>query len=290
MGRGVSAPRPGKDWPLTEETGEQTAAEVVRKPRIFLNGFPKSGLHLAVAIARTITTEAALHPAWTGCFTHNSWSVNWAPVVGVMAALRCLRDDTWLKGHMGYLPTYEQYLYWHGAAMAFIYRDPRDVLVSQSYHVVATDEKRFFHPNKAIYKEMNHEQRLMACLQGVEEFAGLFDRWELYAPWLGVPWVFKLRYEDMMERREETVRAFVRYVWERTTWGLEQAYQPTQIEDAIVEAVCKNMDIKQDGKGTFRKGVVGGWREEFTPKVKEAFKARAGDWLIRLGYEKDNDW
>ena len=269
---------------------QETAAEVVRKPRIFLNGFPKSGLHLAVNIARTITTEAALHPAWTGCFTHNSWSVNWAPQVGVMAALRMLRDDSWLKGHMGYLPTYEQYLYWHGASMAFIYRDLRDVLVSQSHHVVSTDQERFFHPNKEIYRDMDHETRLMACLQGVEEFSGLFDRWELYAPWLGVPWVFKLRYEDMMLRREETVRAFVRYVWDRTTWGLEQAYQPTATEDAMVKAISNNMNIKPEGSGTFRKGIVGGWREEFTPRVKEAFKERAGDWLIRLGYEQDNDW
>ena len=276
---------PGKDQPVTE----QTAAEVVAKPRIFLNGFPKSGLHLAVSIARTITTEAALHPAWTGCFTHNSWSTNWAPTVGVMAALRRLRDDSWLKGHMGYLPTYEQYLYWHGAAVAFIYRDPRDVLVSQSHHVTAVDDKKFFHPNKELYRAMDHEQRLMACLCGVSDFAGLFDRWALYAPWLGIPWVFQLRYEDMMERREETARAFVRYVWDRTTWGLDQPYQPTAVEDAMVEAIVKNMAIKPTG-GTFRKGGSGGWREEFTPRVKEEFKRRAGDWLIRLGYEKDNEW
>ena len=268
---------------------EQTIAEVIRKPRIFLNGFPKSGLHLAVLIARSITHEAALHPAWVGCFTHNSWSTNWAPTAGVMAGLRNLRDDTWLKGHAGYLPTYEQYLYWHGVAMAFIYRDPRDVLVSQSYHVAATDDVRFFHPAKDIYKAMDHESRLMACLCGVEEFAGLFERWELYAPWLGVPWVFPMRYEDMMLRREETVRAFLKYTWDRTTWGLEQAYQPSEIMDAMVGAVLKNMDIKIEG-GTFRKGRVGDWREEFTPKVKEEFKRRAGDWLIRLGYEENNDW
>jgi hypothetical protein len=268
---------------------EETAAEVLRKPRIFLNGFPKSGLHLAVLMVRTITQEAALHPAWTGCFTHNSWSTNWAPIPQVMAGLRCLRDDTWLKGHMGYLPVYEQYMYWHGVAKAFIYRDPRDVLVSQSYHVASADDKKFFHPNKAIYREMDHESRLMACLCGVEEFAGLFDRWVLYAPWLGVPWVFKLRFEDMMERREETVRAFLKYTWDRTTWGLVQPFQPTEIMDAMTEATMKNMEIKPDG-GTFRKGHIGDWREEFTPRVVEEFKARAGDWLIRLGYEKDNDW
>ena len=268
---------------------EERAASVERLPRIFLNGFPKSGLHLAVLMARSITADAALHPAWTGCFTHNSWSTNWAPIVGVMAALRNLRDDTWLKGHMGYLPVYEQYLYWHGVAKAFIYRDPRDVLVSQSYHVIAEDDKKYFHPAKEIYRGMDRESRLMACLCGVEEFAGLFDRWELYAPWLGVPWVFPLRYEDMMERREETARAFVRYTWDRTTWGLQRAEQPREIEDRLVEAVCRNMELKPSG-GTFRKGIVGGWREEFTPRVKEEFKARAGDWLIRLGYEESNDW
>jgi len=268
---------------------EQTAASIARLPRIFLNGFPKSGLHLAVLMARSITTEAALHPAWTGCFTHNSWATNWAPAAGVLAGLRCLRDDTWLKGHMGYLPVYEQYLYWHGAAMAFIYRDPRDVLVSQSYHVASSDDKRFFHPNKSIYAAMDHEARLMACLCGVEEFAGLFERWALYAPWLGIPWVFKMTYEDMMLRREETARAFVRYTWERTVWGLEQAYQPSHMEDAMVELICKNMDIKPEG-GTFRKGTVGQWREEFTPRVKDEFKRRAGDWLIRLGYEEDDNW
>jgi hypothetical protein len=268
---------------------EQMAASVDRLPRIYLNGFPKSGLHLAVLMARSITTEAALHPAWSGCFTDNSWSLDWAPIVSVMAGLRCLRDDTWLKGHMGYLPVYEQYLYWHGAAMVFIYRDPRDVLVSQAYHVASEDDTKFFHPDKAIYKAMDHEARLLACLEGVGKYAGLFDRWELYAPWLGVPWVLKMRFEGMIHDREATVRGFVRYVWQRTVWGLEQAQQPTEMEDSMVELICKNMDYRPDG-GTFRKGTTGQWRDEFTPRVKDAFKARAGNWLVRLGYEEDNDW
>jgi hypothetical protein len=136
---------------------------------------------------------------------------------------------------------------------------------------------------------MDHESRLMACLCGVEEYAGLFDRWELYAPWLGVPWVFKLKYEDMMLRREETVMAFLQYVWDRTTWGLAEPFQPEGMMGAMAQVGLRNMD-RTEFSGTFRKGHVGDWREEFTPKVKDEFKRRAGDWLIRLGYEKDNDW
>jgi len=33
-----------------------------------------------------------------------------------------------------------------------------------------------------------------------------------------------------------------------------------------------------------------GWRTSFTPENKALFKEVAGDLLIQLGYEKDNDW
>jgi hypothetical protein len=42
--------------------------------------------------------------------------------------------------------------------------------------------------------------------------------------------------------------------------------------------------------GTFRKGKPGNWQEHFTEANKALFKETAGDLLVRLGYEKDNDW
>ena len=228
-------------------------------------------------------------PAWAGCFSHNSWSTNWQPVEPVMASLRLLRDGTWLKGHMGYEPIYEQYLYWHGVSMAFIYRDFRDVLVSQSYHVIDEDDDRSRHPGKDLYRGMDREARLLACLGGVGDFAGLFDRWALYAPWLGIPWVFPLRYEDMTQKPAETALAFLRYVWDRTSWGYQEATIPGNLETKMVDLLVKNMQ-RTELSATFRKGGSGGWREEFTPRVKEEFKRRCGDWLIRLGYEKDDSW
>jgi hypothetical protein len=41
---------------------------------------------------------------------------------------------------------------------------------------------------------------------------------------------------------------------------------------------------------TFRSGKTGGWREQFTEEHKALFKDIAGDLLVRLGYEKTNDW
>jgi len=41
---------------------------------------------------------------------------------------------------------------------------------------------------------------------------------------------------------------------------------------------------------TFRSGQTGGWREHFTDEHKKLFKDVAGDLLVRLGYEKNNEW
>jgi len=41
---------------------------------------------------------------------------------------------------------------------------------------------------------------------------------------------------------------------------------------------------------TFRSGKIGEWRKCFTEGHKKTFKDVAGDLLIKLGYEQDNDW
>jgi hypothetical protein len=41
---------------------------------------------------------------------------------------------------------------------------------------------------------------------------------------------------------------------------------------------------------TFRSGKTGGWREHFKDENKKLFKEVAGDLLVRLGYEENNDW
>ena len=42
--------------------------------------------------------------------------------------------------------------------------------------------------------------------------------------------------------------------------------------------------------GWMRKGIVGDWKNHFSPEIKSYFKDRAGDLLIEAGYERNNDW
>jgi lipopolysaccharide transport system ATP-binding protein len=47
---------------------------------------------------------------------------------------------------------------------------------------------------------------------------------------------------------------------------------------------------KEDIHHHYRKGIAGDWRNYFTPRVTDAFKAQYGDLLIRLNYESSHDW
>jgi hypothetical protein len=47
---------------------------------------------------------------------------------------------------------------------------------------------------------------------------------------------------------------------------------------------------QEDVNHHFRKGITGDWRNYFTPRVAERFKAAHGAALVRLGYETDLDW
>ncbi|MEK7339086.1 MAG: hypothetical protein WBD50_02265 [Candidatus Rhabdochlamydia sp.] len=41
---------------------------------------------------------------------------------------------------------------------------------------------------------------------------------------------------------------------------------------------------------TFRKGQIGDWKQYFSDEHKSLFKEKMGEYLIKLGYEKDDQW
>jgi hypothetical protein len=93
--------------------------------------------------------------------------------------------------------------------------------------------------------------------------------------------VLCLRFEELITHRDAALNAMLDEV-ERTGFKI-----PTPREQALpllAEAI-------QPGKShTFRLGKTGGWREHFTEEHKRLFKDVAGELLVRLGYEKSNEW
>lgn len=96
----------------------------------------------------------------------------------------------------------------------------------------------------------------------------------------------EVRYEDLLQRPgEEMARLF----------GFLGADQDARLVQQAVEAhrfeklAGRNIG-NEDSTSFFRKGVSGEWQTVFTEQDKILYKEIAGDLLIELGYERDNDW
>jgi hypothetical protein len=165
----------------------------------------------------------------------------------------------------------------------FIYRDPRDMLVSQVFFATDMHEEHGVHE---FYKSLpDFGERLKVAITGIDR-DGLYmvsvkQRYEGVFQWLEQSHVMCVRFEDLIDNRAVTLNSMLDEV-EKTGYKI-----PTPREKALsilVEA------IQPRKSHTFRSGKTGGWKQYFTDEHKELFKDVAGDLLVRLGYEKSNEW
>jgi hypothetical protein len=165
----------------------------------------------------------------------------------------------------------------------FIYRDPRDMLVSQVFFATDMREEHAMHE---YYNSLpDFGERLKVAITGIDH-DGLYmvsvrQRYEGVFHWLEQPYVMCIRFEDLINHRDVTLNSMLDEV-EKT--GYKIPTPPERALSILVEA------IQPRKSHTFRSGKTGGWREHFTEDHKKLFKEAAGDLLVRLGYEKSNDW
>jgi Sulfotransferase domain len=170
-----------------------------------------------------------------------------------------------------------------GRANYFIYRDPRDMLVSQVFFATDMYEEHGMHN---YYKSLpDFGARLKVAITGIDKdnlrMVSVKQRYEGVFQWLEQKNVMCIRFEDLINNRDATLNAMLNEV-EKTGYKI-----PTPREKALsvlVEA------IQPKKSHTFRSGKTGGWKEYFTEEHKKLFKDVAGDLLARLGYEKNNNW
>lgn len=275
---------------------DQESAQNNFAAKWYLNGFPKSGLHCAVQFMKPLARlmpPGQLHPLpWVGTFKHNSWSDEWQDITAQLYNLCRLWPGHYFKGHCAWQPEIEHFMWYAGLAHVFIFRDLRDVAVSQAHHILS-DDPIFNHPGRDQYRDLGgFDEVLEAVIVGLDCYPGVVDRWRLYAPWLDVAWVFQFRYEDALKNPPGMAERLVQYGLERFggIFGLRLRPAEGQMEMAV-EAMVHSAVDKREESLTFRQGKAGGWMEAFTERHKVLFKETDRDgWLVRLGYEQDDDW
>jgi len=164
----------------------------------------------------------------------------------------------------------------------FIFRDPRDVAVSHVFYVTDMEPRHVHH---AYYQSLpDFDARLRASILGRPdadvEFPDIAARFAPYLGWLDEPCVLKLHFEDLVNDRPAALNRILDHFLARVPLAV-----PRDVILGHLEAA-----INPQRSPTFRSGKTGEWKKNFTAEHKALFKQVAGDLLIRLGYEADNDW
>src|SRR5260221_2691305 len=108
---------------------------------------------------------------------------------------------------------------------------------------------------------------------------GVKQRYEGVFQWLEQKNVMCVRFEDLINNQDPTLKAMLDEV-EKT--GYKIPMPRAMALSVLVKAI-------QPGKShTFRSGRTGRWREDFTEELTKEFKDVVGDFLVRLCYENDN--
>jgi len=252
-------------------------------PAVLGNAMPKSGSHLIIQVLQGLTK--------IGPFVNPGY-----PPVNRGEDNRKLSDpevlaniQRMLPGEIsyGYISAREPFLSaltQPGRGTIFVYRDPRDMIVSHVFYATQMHPGHWMH---TYYTEKltNMEERIQAAIRGVQEpgseLTPIRQRYEGYLGWLEQPQVLCLRFEELILEQDTAFSKLLDYL---DGFGFTPRISRPEAIAIMHEAIAPRKS------GTFRKGKPGNWREHFTPANIAAFKEATGDLLVRLGYETNLDW
>ena len=252
-------------------------------PPIFGNSKPKSGSHLLLQILNGFTQIMPYKYVEADPIRTIEKEGGRKTAQEILDELKRIPQGVIGWGYVEASPENISYLCQSDRVNYFIYRDPRDMLVSQVFFATDMHEEHGMHE---YYKSLpDFEERLKVAITGIDR-DGLYmvsvkQRYESVFQWLAQENVMCIRFEDLINNRDATLDAMLDEV---ASTGYKIPMPREKALSVLAEA------IQPKKSHTFRSGKTGGWREYFTEEHKTLFKDVAGNLLVKLGYEKGNDW
>ena len=165
-----------------------------------------------------------------------------------------------------------------------VIRDLRDTLVSYYFSMKVS------HP--IIARELITLRAVLGHLTLEEGLLFLMNETLPYCSRIQQSWVDSgeplIRYEDLLERDVEILEEVLidRCGMQVTRERLREVIVANRFENITGGRARGQEDVAAHE----RKGIVGDWKNYFTPRVTDAFKQRIGELLVATGYERDDRW
>jgi hypothetical protein len=256
--------------------------ELAARPPVLANSFPKSGTHLLMQIGEGLPNRVN-YGAFLGSET-SSFQFRERSAENTCNVIRHFVPGEVIRGHLFYDLRYALELETRNTVHYFVYRDPRAVVISEAHYL---REMNRWHRLAPYFRAKSSEDAIMLSITGLDppvngiNYPNIAARFARYEGWLSRTDCMPIRYEDLQsDNQPNLIRKMAEFYARRSSVPCD------------VEACIKSMSaqIAPHRSHTFRSGKKSGWRQEFTAAHRKRFAEIAGELLIRLGYESNQDW
>ena len=256
-----------------------------KRSTLFVTTMPKSGTHLLQKIIYSLTGELAEWPKEATTMQQHECDVI------------CTLKKRYYFAHAPCIGNNLEIAKKNNLNVILLLRDPRDVLVSYAYWVKKDPDHLLFADRETLYPYWNeipswsietmisHFITHYPCKGPlVKNFATIAEFYSLYLDWDQYPNLHITTFEKLIgpQGGGDTVTQ------ENEILAIASFLQiPTNKDD--IKEICSSLF---GGTSTFREGKIGSWKKELTEEHKQALKKLPGfnELLIKLNYEKDNNW
>lgn len=161
-----------------------------------------------------------------------------------------------------------------------LFRDPRDALISLMFHM----EEVEFWPGTTenqidVFLSMLEHEKIHFLMDMPSE---VYYYSNLCSKLMEDPRVITFRFEDLVGPEGGGCRVRQEEALKKLALILGQAITTNEITEIALQLFGNTI--------TFRKGKIGSWKQYFSDEHKSLFKEKMGEYLIKLGYEKDDQW
>ena len=201
----------------------------------------------------------------------------------ILGRIKNILSGELMPCHLFYHSDYANVLAEKKAKMVFIYRDPRDCLVSEVDYILTLNPLHRLHKHFKNDLKSNKD-RVKALILGDKvdsfpaDYPGVAERFERYRGWLDNDLTFVIKYEELIDQTSRM------NVLERLAMFLGKFNNPLE----LARHFEKRMNPQKSH--TFNVGRRDRWREYFDEECIDLFKEHTGKLLVNLGYETNDYW
>ena len=253
-------------------------------PPVYANAFHKSGSHLLLQILYGLMEIAPYRHLEQAPIRMTTGQGRKRSTQEIIKDLKKLHSGIIEWGYLNYDSEFVNFFRQRPQIITlFIYRDPRDQLISSIFYAVNIHKKHALHE---YYSSIPMDERIKTAIigrdvSGLEHLSNIRSQYDTILGWISDPKVLSFKFEDLVNSPTSQIERLLDFLQSK---GLEIKVDREMAIQNLLSA------IQPEKSPTFRKGKSGAWREHFTEDHKEIFKEVTGNLLLTLGYEENNDW